>query len=165
MMLLTGCVTPFPDLEDDSEDQWRARGKFSFQTADAKESGNFDWRQSGDQYQARLFGPLGFGTVQIEGDPDSATIRTSRGERHSSNPTQLAYEATGMLLPIDEFPNWLRDKSSAQQKPVDQKTVELAGWNVQYSNYEVSEDGERLPGRIVATQNDNQILLIIHDWQ
>lgn len=172
LLVLGGCATPLPDLQIDDGDQWRARGKFSFQSDETKESGNFDWRQSGDRYQARLFGPLGFGTVQIEGDLDSAKIRSSNGEIESSDPTQLAYEATGMYLPIADFPYWLRDQSKESQEIAvngteenDEKTVDLAGWQVRYSEYQVAEDGKRLPGRILATQNSSQILLIIQDWQ
>lgn len=164
-LFFSACATQSP-LPGDG-DGWRARGKFSFSSSEARESGNFDWRQNGESYQVRLFGPLGFGTVRIEGDDHQVVIQSAKQERYSEDPDSLIYQMTGMHLPITDIPGWLRGDLEA----IDAENIQIDGlgnlvqaavdgWEISYSNHSV----DRLPGRIEATQPGTEFTLVVSDW-
>lgn len=79
IVLLAGCevfqTRNQSTIEDGSLDTWRARGKFSYQSNESSESGNFDWRQENDAYEIRLYGPFGLGSVRLSGDKYSVQLR------------------------------------------------------------------------------------------
>lgn len=150
------------------QDGWRARGKFSFSSNDLKESGNFDWRQADQQYSVRLFGPLGFGAVRINGNDHHVTVRTSREERSSIEPDSLLYQATGMHLPLTELPDWLRGQPSTFHNEHtefnDDGRISKAfvqGWEIDYIDY---SPGTGLPIEIIAEQEDKRLRLIVVEW-
>lgn len=167
-LLFSACVTQSPILDTADGEGWRARGKFSFSSTETRESGNFDWRQNGDIYQVRLFGPLGFGAVQIEGDSQQVDIRSAKEQRSSQDPDNLIYQMTGMHLPLSEIPSWLMGKPSSfhsehtqfdSQGNLSQTFVH--GWRINYEEY--SHDSG-LPGRISAEQEGSSLTLIVLDW-
>ena len=123
-------------------EDWRVRGKFSFSSDEKRESGNFDWRQSGQTYQVRLFGPLGFGAINIDGDNQQISVRSARHQQQSLDPESLIYEITGMHLPITDIPNWLKGQATSFHSELTeydadgnlQKTF-LSGWEIEYQDY------------------------------
>ena len=165
-LVLAGCAT---QQQIPTEDSWRVTGKFSLSDGEHRESGNFDWRQNGSNYQVRLFGPLGFGAVHISGDENIVSIRSSRDERQSSDPDTLLYEMTGMYIPITEIPDWLAGKPAtfhSENTVLDQNgNVSMAfihGWQVSYADY---SSETQLPGQMVATQGDAELKLVALNWQ
>lgn len=164
-LLFSACATQ--STVPVGQDSWRAQGKFSFHSDETRQSGNFDWRQSGESYRVRLFGPLGFGTVQIEGDDQQVIIRSSKEERFSQDPDNLIYQMTGMHLPLTDIPDWLQGKPSTYHQEHAQIDANgnlaqtfVHGWQINYDNY----SDENLPGRIEATMNSTALTLVVLDW-
>ena len=167
LLTLAACASTPEKLTQ--KDEWRVRGKFVFQTDDTRESGNFDWRQTGENYQVRFFGPLGFGSVRINGDQQQATVVSSRGEKQSSLPNDLIYEITGVDIPLTDVPSWLEGKPIAFHSEYaeldangDIEAINVHGWQLTYQRF---DDGSRRPKQIVAVQNNTRIKLVSLNWR
>ena len=165
-LILAGCASN-PPLYSGAED-WRVKGKFSFRSDEKRESGNFDWRQSGQSYQVRLFGPLGFGAINISGDEQQISVQSARHQQQSLDPAGLIYEITGMDLPITDIPNWLQGQGNAFHSEYTEydgggniTRTFLHGWDIQYQDYSVDS---ALPKSITATQDDNALRLVALEW-
>jgi len=164
--MLSACAG-LPPSSSGTED-WRVRGKFSFQSDEKRESGNFDWRQTGQTYEVRLFGPLGFGAININGDNEQISVRSARQQQQSRDPERLVYEITGMHLPITDIPNWLMGQATIFHSELTEydangnitKTF-LQGWEIQYQDYSIES---ALPKSILATQDNSALRLVALEW-
>lgn len=165
VLVLSACAgnQTLPGGED-----WRVRGKFSFSSNETRESGNFDWRQSGQTYQVRLFGPLGFGAITIRGDDQQISVQSARQQRQSLDPENLVYEMTGMHLPITDIPEWLKGQASTFHSEHTEYDPEgnisrafLQGWEIEYQDY---SDDAKLPKSITASQSNSTLRLVALSW-
>ena len=169
-LFLVGCVsTPDAPVADASEDgNWRARGKFSFKSPERKQSGNFDWQQSGDQYKVRLFGPLGLGAVSISGDDTAVTIEKGGEVHQSDQPNEMIQQATGLSMPVSALADWLIGQPEHNPNTLvhfdDNGKIELArsqGWRIAYVN---DTQAPHLPKRIFAERQGTRLNLVITRW-
>lgn len=174
--LLTGCSNldtspPLDASASASADSWHARGRFSYRSDDMNESGNFDWRQVGNNYQVRLYGPLGMGTVRISGNPDMVRIQTADQDISSDQPLHLMYAMTGLEIPLNSLPHWLlgnpasRNARNRIQNP-DDTSAEFSeyGWRLTYPEYQQFETGKAIPGELYASKNSVQLRLLIRSF-
>lgn len=166
-VFLVACATQPPVIGTD--DGWRARGKFSYSSEETRESGNFDWRQNGQEYRIRLYGPLGLGAVQINGNDRQVSLKSSKEEYSARHPETLFYETTGMHLPLTDIPGWLRGQPSAfhtEHTELDANgrimRAFVQGWHLEYKNY---SDDNPLPKEVVAMQDDKTLRLIVLNWE
>jgi len=169
---------------------WRARGKFSYQSSDASESGNFDWRQDNDAYEVRLFGPLGLGTVKLSGHPHFVQLSRGKDTIESSYPRQLLFDTTGMDIPIEYLAKWMTGQTATNGKathlvydpqqvqgPRNQsqlKQFSESGWLIHYSEYQsipianpsvlADHSSFYLPSKITLEKGDIKIQLVTRSW-
>jgi outer membrane lipoprotein LolB len=172
--LLTACsnLDTSPPPLSASGDNWHARGRFSYQADDMSESGNFDWRQSGDRYQVRLYGPLGMGTVRISGEPGAVRIQTGDQDISSDQPLSLMYHMTGLAIPLNSLPHWLlgtpagRNASNQRHHP-DNTRAEFVehGWHLSYPGYQESSSGRAVPEELLASKDSVRLRLLIHSFE
>ena len=177
LISLSGCAQ-LPKLEPstDANQLWRAKGKFSYKSDAVKESGQFDWQQSGDDYLIRLYGPLGLGTVRIQGSETSVQI-SAQGETHSNdNPQQLLAQMTGLDLPLENLAAWVRADLGAEvditELDPDQRTLsaETQGWHLLYKYPPQMQTAENsppstLPSSLVAKSGNTRLKLIFKRWE
>lgn len=160
-----------PSSQVNKEDYWRARGKFSYRSDEVSESGNFDWRQEGDNYQLRLFGPLGMGSVRISGDTNLVRIKTRDQDISSDQPLSLLYRMTGFEIPLNSMPMWLTGKPASlspsniilDDKDRIQSFTERT-WLLNYGNYE-EINNQQTPMNIRAVKGDVNLRMIIKAWE
>lgn len=158
-------------LEQFGLDTWRAAGKFAYRSDSLTESGNFNWRQQGDNYQLQLYGPLGMGKLNISGSTHRVRIQHRDQDINSDQPANLLYRLTGLEIPISLLPHWLR----AQPATVSPTNLQLNadnqiqsfsehGWQLQYSDYQWLNE-IAVPSKITATKNAVQLSLVIKIWE
>ena len=89
--LISACVTPksleLPELSDWENrqdvlvgvDEWEFAGRIGVSAGDEGFNGQLRWRQDGVVFRARINGPLGIGTVFINGDRRKITVTDRNG--------------------------------------------------------------------------------------
>ena len=184
LMLLTafvfmaaGCssITEKPDtapgLRSEMPESWRARGKFSYRSSEVRESGNFDWRQDGENYRLRLYGPLGMGSVKISGNPNLVRIQTGKQDISSDQPLSLLYRITGFEIPLNSMPRWLLGKP-ASNTPTEisydsegniQSFYER-NWLMDYDEFK-ELDNQQIPTTINAQKDGINLRMLVYSWK
>lgn len=175
----TGCSSitgkPYSDAgvshHSEMPSAWRARGKFSYRSPDVTESGNFDWRQDGDQYRLRLYGPLGMGSIRISGNPNLVRIQTAKQDISSDQPLSLLYRITGFQIPLNSMPMWLAGKPASKSpselsygpegKPL---SFYERGWLLDYSDFK-EMDNQQIPTTINAHKDGINLRMLVYTWK
>jgi len=168
LLSLIGCATQtIPPIAEDTEN-WRARGKFSFQSPEEKQSGNFDWQQTGEEYRVRMFGPLGLGAVTLSGNAESVTLEQKGKVYQSNQPDQMIARATGIEMPVSALGDWLIGQpmhSTDTEIHLDEngklKIARSQGWRLSYVN---NDQPPHLPKRIHAERQGTRLTLVITRW-
>jgi outer membrane lipoprotein LolB len=183
IMLVSGCATTKyqainldefesakPSLSE--LDNWQINAKLGVRTATDTQSIRMLWQHQGEEYQLRLNGPLGFGSVLITGDSDQAEIK--KGEQSiTASPQQLTMQLTGIPLPITALSWWVKGLISPNHSAATDiqraQTGQLegfqqAGWQISILSY--SQTGAYwTPKKIAGRQGELSFKLIISDWQ
>lgn len=133
---------------------------------------SLNWLQQGsNQYQIRLFGPLGGGTVIVEKHGGVITYTDGPKKMTSNNADQLLHQQTGIQLPVNHLYYWVRgipapgSVQSAQRDASNHlTTLHQAGYTIEYTNY-TSAGGLDLPSKIRLEGHGVMIKLIIKQWR
>ncbi|MEM8984489.1 MAG: lipoprotein insertase outer membrane protein LolB [Pseudomonadota bacterium] len=183
--LIGGCATlrpsTLPALPDDyverqstlaTFDQWRVRGRVAIRTPDDGFSAALHWQQTGDQLDARLHGPLGRGTVLLDGDPREIRVRHGDGTVDVlTAPEQSLRQRYGWTVPIDHFRFWvlgIGDPAMRGTTEIDAagrlSALEEGRWRIVYREYQRVGDAE-LPKKLVATSDDVRVTIVLKEWE
>lgn len=186
---LTGCSQhkiipehPFPNPNLKTEEgvnpidaasikSWDLSGAMSAKGSSKAWSAQIHWQQSGaNQYQIRLFGPLGGGTVIIEGHQGHITYTDGPKKITSKNPDELFEHETGLRLPVQNLYYWVRglpapgavtSKTSGPNHAL--STLNQNGYRITYLNYTTTHHAE-LPTKIRLEGHGLLIKLVIKQW-
>ncbi|MEM1263010.1 MAG: lipoprotein insertase outer membrane protein LolB [Pseudomonadota bacterium] len=182
---LSGCATlapsTLPPLPDDYTarqktlavfDRWRVRGRVAIRTPDDGFSAALHWQQMGNRLDARLHGPLGRGTVLLDGDPREIRLRHADGSVEVlTEPEQSLRQRYGWTVPIDHFRFWvlgIGDPSLRGVTEVDAygrlASLEEGRWRVDYRDYQRVGDAE-LPRKLVATSDEVRVTIVLKEWE
>lgn len=132
---------------------WSANGKFSFRSPENRESGQFYWTQSDNNYLLRLVGPFGLGTAEVEHSNEGVTIR-SRGEIYQGEITeQLLLDLTGITVPLNELSSILLGDGHMTNNQ----------WQVEYGDA-MAVDDYLLPQRLTLSSGDQVLQIFISRW-
>lgn len=151
---------------------WDLSGAIAARNKKRGWTATLNWLQQGsNQYQIRLFGPLGGGTVMIDKKGSVVTYRDGPKIVSSSNADALLQKETGVGLPVKSLYYWVRGLpapgvvQSAQHDPENRLTsFNQAGYTITYTGY-TSVDGINLPNKIRLQGHDVIIKLVIKHWK
>lgn len=161
-LLFIGCssINPIsggaaPQVLAEGPETWRAQGRFAYADEEDRQNGQFDWRQRGSNYQVRLFGPLGMGSVSIIGSADKVEIQSGEQSYFSTQPDLLFFELTGMHIPIAELSLWMTGKVREENQ--------TGEWQILFDQYQ--EVGEfQLPSRIDLENSQSSMRIAVSEW-
>lgn len=138
---------------------WQFRGDMILKVPKHKWRANVYWQQQADVYRIKLFGPFGFGAVNIDGRSGQVSLKDSNGHVFSANsPELLMQRQCGWSLPISSLYYWVRGLPSPA--PIDYVAyddyhriahLEQQGWQIDYIVYQHVQQLE-LPQEITFTQ-------------
>lgn len=184
LVLLAGCAVqrgvelpPMPDWETrqavlSGMHDWEFKGRVGVSAGDEGFNANLRWKQEGDAFHAALSGPLGIGTVRIEGDGETVTVTDNDGNVHHLEDADAELQAMyGWTLPVTSLRYW----ALGIPDPASPAATELAGsgrlatleqrdWTVRFTDYEEDAGGVPLPRRLTALNHDTRVRLVIDDW-
>lgn len=132
--------------------------------------GDLSWRQDGERFQVRFFGPLGVGAVAISGMPGEMEIRTKDGDYLTQEPEALMEDKLGFSLPVDGLRYWVLGLPAPGEEPQLQlddagrvRAMEQNGWLLEYSDYQTVGTLE-LPRKFTLHGADRGFRVVIDQW-
>ena len=151
---------------------WEISGAIAARNKKKGWTASLNWMQrEANQYQIRLFGPLGGGTVLIEKNDNVVTYVDGPKKVTSANADDLLQQQTGVRLPVHDLYYWVRGlpaPGTVQSSKYDQNAnlmfLAQAGYTISYSNY-TSINNVDLPGKIQLQGHDVTIKLVIKRWK
>jgi outer membrane lipoprotein LolB len=152
-------------------DEWEFAGRIGVRAADEGFNGKLWWRQDNLAFRARVSGPLGVGTIFINGDRGELTLTDRDGVV-----TELAdaeaelRQRYGWTIPVTSLRFWalgIPDPTAPAEVRLDADGVllelEQRGWDVTIDQY-MQGGGQNMPRRLTAIDGDIRVRLIIDNW-
>ena len=152
-------------------DNWQVEGKIGLRSNGRGNSAQLNWQQQQGHYRLRLSGPLGIGTVLVDGNDEGVQLRTREGVYRAASPELLLEQLTGWQIPVSALQYWARGLPSPDL-PIEQQRVELGrltalqqgGWSIDYRDFVQVQD-LWLPRKMVMNRPETQLTLLYHNWQ
>lgn len=184
LLLLAGCATPRQGVELPEFESWEQRnavlgglrdwefiGRIAVKAGDEGFNGKFNWAQQDDAFKATVAGPLGIGTVRIEGEDRTVTLTDKDGEKTvlQDVESELRYRY-GWTIPVASLRYWtlgIPDPSMAAATEFDAdgrvSRLEQSDWVVEISRYREG-GGQQMPRILSATNANTRVRLVIDRW-
>ena len=129
------------------------------------------WRQKGEIFDATVSGPLGVGTVRIEGGRGKILLTDKEGQVTALQDAEADLRARyGWTIPVDSLRYWalgIPDPSSPAATRFDETgllaTIDQRGWTVTIGQYREG-GGQAMPRRISALGDDAKVRLVVDHW-
>jgi outer membrane lipoprotein LolB len=181
---LTGCATTRDAVDLPPIDSWQVRnevlgqvrtwefkGRIAVKAGEDGFNARFNWAQDDDAFAATVSGPLGIGTVRIEGDGDSVTLTDKDGaeSRLDDVETELLWRY-GWTIPVESLRYWalgIPDPTAPGITELDDRDrllrLEQSGWIVEISRY-AEGGGQQMPRILTAKNQDTRVRMVIDRW-
>lgn len=150
---------------------WNAEGKVSVQSQKETFSASLNWEENNSHYKVVLRGPLGQGTVTLEGMPQQVMLTLSNGQKHmAATPESLLTQYTHWSLPVNQLKYWMRgipDPTLPVHISLNENgylnRLDQGIWHVQYLDYDDAQ-GIALPKKISIESYQFKLKAIINKW-
>ena len=181
--LLQACAASrgvlLPELPDwdtrrsvlESVDRWEFSGRIGVSAGDEGFNGKLRWWQDGDQFRATVSGPLGVGTVKIEGDGKRVTLTDKQGDVTELQDAEIDLRLRyGWTIPVASLQYWalgIPDPSVPAATRIGDdgmiSEMQQGDWHVTIGQYREG-GGQQMPRRISAVNEDAKVRLVIDSW-
>ena len=183
MAATAGCAArqslELPDLGDweqrryllEQIDDWEFSGRIGVVAGDDGFNGSLRWAQDGSSFEATVSGPLGIGTVRLEGDEHRVRLTDNDGNVTAlNNAEEDLYLRYGWTIPVRSLRFWalgIPDPAQPAHTEFDGEgslvTLHQGGWTVAISRYGEG-GGQAMPTRLSAENSATKVKLVIHRW-
>lgn len=165
-LLIAGCarLPVAPEAAD-----FQVEGKVGIVAEGRSFSARFNWRQTGANYDIRLWGLLGQGRTHLRGDANHLEIDGTDGEPVlAGHPSTVMRQRLGWSLPLAVLPWWMSGRPAPEGLVEDAETdgegrltaFRQLGWQVRYSRFKAGEE-RPTPNRIDAERPGYRIRVSI----
>jgi len=182
-LAICGCATQkgvgLPDMPDwDSRtevlggiEDWEFKGRIGVSAGEEGFNGKLRYTQNDDNFRATVSGPLGFGTVRINGDGRQVTVTDKDGELWQLPDPEVDLQIMyGWTIPVASLRFWALGIPDPEELAFTEfneegqlRSLEQGNWNVEISQYRES-GGQLMPRRLTAVSGDNKVRLVIDNW-
>jgi outer membrane lipoprotein LolB len=184
LVLLSACATTRPGIElppmsswDERRavlqdlSEWSFKGRIAVKAGEEGFNGKFNWEQNRDDFYATVGGPLGIGTVRIEGDHGQIQLTDKDGvETVLLDPEAELYYRYGWTIPVTSLRFWglgIPDPGAPALTEFDDAgmlaRLEQHGWVVTISRYR-DYSGQLMPRTLTATNPETRVRMVIDRW-
>jgi len=180
---LAGCAAPksamLPEMADWETrravlrglDHWEFNGRIAVRTGEDGFNGKLRYTQERRGFEAAVSGPLGIGTVLLEGNGRGVTLTDKDGVRTELDDAELELRYRyGWTIPVASLSYWALGIPDPRQPAEtvfndDGELVSLVqrGWSVSITRYGEG-GGQRMPDRLTAENPDTRVRLVIDHW-
>lgn len=182
--LLASCATTRPGVDLPSLSSWEQRqhvlgglvdwefrGRVAVKSGDDGFNAKFNWEQTGDRFYATVGGPLGIGTVVIEGSDAAIMLTDKDGNRTALiDPEVELYARYGWTIPVSSLRYWalgIPDPKSDADPSVDENgqltSLNQGRWLLEISRYR-EHAGQKMPRTLTASNPDTRVRMVIDKW-
>jgi outer membrane lipoprotein LolB len=152
-------------------DRWILSGRLALDADGQQWHTNVRWRQTGESFDIRLFGPFGRDAGRVQGSPHGASLRApDGGEFEADDVDMLVIDALGWRLPVSGMRYWVMGvpaPDSAYLHQLDDTgrlaQLEQSGWTVRFQRYS-SSSSPGLPDRLELTFQDIRLRVLVDQW-
>jgi len=152
-------------------DQWALEGRLAVNNGKDGGSGNFNWRELGNETTMSFHGAFGRGAWRLEAEPGKAILQLADGEVYrASSSHALVEQALGWEVPVDALAWWVRGLAApgawtSHEFDEDGKFLALNqfGWDIEFARY-LNVNGMALPQKMTARQGASTVKLAIRKW-
>lgn len=156
-------------------DTWRINGRISLSNEQENWYAKFNWRQKKQDFQISFSGPFGETELQISQINNHILLKTPSGESTGNDLEQLLFQETGFKFPITSLRYWSQgypNPATASQVNYNEQQqisdIFQSGWHIHYPRRmqieQLSGNKIWLPKKIIATEQNVKIKLIITSW-
>lgn len=183
LVLVAGCAAQrgveLPDLSDWKSrtrilgglDDWEFKGRIVVKSGQDGFDANIRYTRNADDYRATVRGPLGIGTVRIQGDSRGVTVTDNEGEEWIlTDPEADLYVMYGWTIPVPSLRYWalgIPDPAVPAETRFSEDgllaSLSQDGWQVDIDQYREG-GGQPMPRRLSAVSGDNRVRLSIYEW-
>jgi outer membrane lipoprotein LolB len=154
-----------------NHENWEFSARIAVKTSDDGFNGKLRWAQDGDGFRATVGGPLGIGTVRIEGDGLSVVLTDKDGNRTRLSDVEAELQARyGWTIPVRSLRYWalgIPEPNVPAQADFDDDGLLVAltqrNWEVTISRYRPG-GGQLLPNRLSVSNSGTRVRMVIDDW-
>lgn len=183
-LVLAGCATVRPSVDLPplttwelrqevlgAVSDWAFRGRIAVKSGDEGFNGKFSWEQSGEAFLATVSGPLGIGTVKLEGNGQTVILTDKNGaETVLTDPESDLYLRNGWTIPVNSLRYWalgVPDPGHPAETDINDSgqlvSLEQSDWAIKVSRYQQSA-GQQMPRTLTVTNPDTRVRLVIDKW-
>ena len=161
LLVLSACMTQrgseLPTLDDwqvrqqvlGGIESWGFTGRIAVSAGDDGFNGSLHWEQRRDYFDARLSGPLGAGSVRINGDTDTIKVTDNDGTvTELADAERASQRVYGWDIPLASLRYWalgIPDPAIPSESIFttqgDLSTMEQGGWQVSIDQYRAAGRG------------------------
>ncbi len=150
---------------------FEVRGKASLSDAKGHTHFSLRWKQVGEHYDIRLYGPLGHGAVRLSHEGHQIHYQDMKGEVRSYGSAEALLEKEcGWTLPISGLSWWLRGlpRPAKAALVLPDHTglttqIEQEGWIIEYLAYQTLK-GKKYPHKLRLRRDKLILKLVLHNW-
>ncbi len=184
LAFVAGCATQqgldLPELSDWERraavlgqiDEFDFRGRIAVDAGDDGFNGKLTWAQKEQAFRATVSGPLGIGTVLIEGDENLVEVTDKDGVRTVLEDVEPdLYYRYGWTIPVESLRYWalgIPDPRVPSETSFgdggELSEIRQRGWIVAVSRYREAGGGQPMPRRLTASNADTRVRLVIDRW-
>jgi len=151
--------------------EWEFSGRIGVRAGDDGFNGKLWWRQDGIVYRARISGPIGIGTVFINGNGREVTLTDKEGVVTSLDDAERDLKSRyGWTIPVTSLRFWalgIPDPYAPAKVEFNaagrMSTLSQREWDVTIGAY-TSGGGQPMPSRLIAVSGDIRLRLVIDNW-
>lgn len=183
MLVLAGCAGPksalLPDITDwetrravlGELETWEFQGRIAVSTGEDGFNGKLRYSRDRRSFEAIVSGPLGIGTVRLQGDDRSVTLTDNDGVRTELQDAELELRYRyGWTIPVASLRYWAlgipdpgRPANTEFNDDGQLAQLDQQGWSVAISRYR-DGGGQQMPGRLTAENSDTRVRLVVDHW-
>ena len=181
---MAACATQrgvdLPDISDwdqrvrvlSTVDTYDFNGRVAVKAGAEGFNGKLRWHQADNRFQASVSGPLGIGTVRLEGDGTSVSVIDKDGVETLLNDVEAdLYWRYGWTIPVESLRFWALGIPDPRVPAVTEfsdagELVKLVqrGWTVEIGRYQQTSGGQQMPSRLSAQNPETSVRLVIDRW-
>ncbi len=152
---------------------WNLSGRIAVQFEKESGSASLKWKQRGGDYVIRIIGPLGRGSLELEGGPQGVTMRDANNQlREASDPETLLLDYLGWQIPLSGLKHWILGLpdplEDIQTLVLDEQAriseLSQAGWHVSIRRYQQTDELS-LPTKLELRNQKLIVKLVIKKWE
>ncbi len=185
-LIFGGCVVQKPISVDRRSITWEERknelqqihywnliGRIAIKLEKESGSASLKWKQRGGDYVIRIIGPLGKGSLELEGSPQGVTMRDANNQLlEASDPETLLLDYLGWQLPLSALKHWILGLpdplEDIQTLVLDEQAriseLSQAGWHVSFRRYQQTDE-LNLPTKLELRNQKLIVKLVIRKWE